>query len=165
MRMPCGAEPHGGLDGPLHGAAERHAALELLGDRVGHERGVDLGLAHLDDVDDDFGGGQLADHLAELVDVGALLADHHARTGGVDRHAALLVRTLDHDLGDRGLLQRAHELLADLHVLVKQLGVFGLVGEPARVPGPVDAETQADRIDFLTHGLILRPLLARLRAR
>jgi hypothetical protein len=40
--------------------------------------------------------------------------------------------------------------LADLDVLVQQLAVFA-VGEPARIPGAVDAEAQPDRIDLLTH--------------
>ena len=42
-------------------------------------------------------------------------------------------------------------MLADLDVLVQQPAVFGAVGEPAAVPGAVDAEAQPDRIDFLTH--------------
>ena len=41
---------------------------------------------------------QLRDFLAQLLDVLALLADHDARTGGVDRDARLLGRTLDQDL-------------------------------------------------------------------
>src|SRR5262249_12068709 len=45
-----GAQAHGALDRALHGPAERHAALELLGDVLGHQLGVGLGLAHLDDV-------------------------------------------------------------------------------------------------------------------
>ena len=35
--------------------------------------------------------------LRGLIDVGALLADHDAGTRRVNRHAALLVRALDHD--------------------------------------------------------------------
>src|SRR5207253_5649193 len=100
-----GAQTHRRLHGALHGAAERDAALELLRDRLSHQRGVELGLADFDDVDDDVGIGDLGDLLAQLVDVGALLADHHARTRRVDGDAALLVRALDHDTRDGGLLQ------------------------------------------------------------
>src|SRR5207253_4566294 len=85
------------------------------------------------------------------LDVGALLADHHARARGMNRHAALLVRALDYDLRHRGLLQRFEQVLADLHVLVQQLAVVVLARIPARVPRPVDTKTQPDRIDFLTH--------------
>ena len=76
----------------------------------------------------------LVDELAQLLDVGALLADDHARTSRVDGDAALLVRTLDHDLRNGGLLQLLHERFADRHVFVHQLGVFALAGEPARSP-------------------------------
>src|SRR5690606_10865910 len=98
-----------------------------------------LGLRHL---------GQLA---AQLLDVGALLADDEARTRGVDGHAALLVRALDDDLRDGGLLQLLLEIFADLQILVQQLAVLAGVGVPARIPGAVDAEAEPDRIDFLAH--------------
>src|SRR3954467_10769986 len=150
-----GAEPNRRLHGALHGAAERDAALELLGDRLRDQRGVELGLADFDDVDDDVAVGQLGDRLPQLLDVGALLADHHARTRRMHRHPALLVRALDDDLRHRRLLQRGHQLLTDLHVLVQQRAVLVLAGVPARIPGPVDAEPQTDRIDLLTHDVSL----------
>jgi hypothetical protein len=54
-------------------------------------------------------------------------------------------------LRDAGLLEFFIRILADLQVLMQQLAVFGIVCVPAAVPRAVDAETQADRIDFLTH--------------
>src|SRR5215467_8968367 len=147
----AGAEPHRRLHGALHGAAESYPALELLRDRFGDQLGIELGLPYLDDVDDDVGLRELGDLLAQLLDIGALLADHHARPRRLHGHAALLVRPLDHDLGDRRLLEILHQLLADLHVLVEQLSVLVFAGVPARIPGAVDAEPQADWIDFLTH--------------
>src|SRR5271169_2649503 len=146
-----GAEPHRRLHRALHGAAERNAALELLGDRFGDQLGVELGLPDLDDVDDDVAVGQLRHFLAQLLDVGALLADHHARPRRMDRDPALLVRPLDHDLGHRRLLELLLQRLADLLVLVQQLAVLALARIPPRIPGAVDAQTQADRIDLLTH--------------
>src|SRR3984893_10005342 len=146
-----GAEAHRRLHGALHGAAERDAAFELLGDRFGHQLGVELGLPDLDDVDDDVAVGETGHLLAQLLDVGTLLADHDARPRRVDRHPAFLVRPLDHDLGHRRLLELLAQVLADLHVLVQQLAVLILAGIPTRIPRPVDAETQACRIDLLTH--------------
>ena len=101
--------------------------------------------------------GDVGDPLAQLVDVGALLADHDAGTRRMDRHAALLVRTLDHDAGDGCLLEFLVQDLADLDVLMQQLAVFVLAGEPTGIPGPVDAQTQSDWIDLLTHRLLPRP--------
>src|SRR5690606_3919017 len=101
------------------------------------QRRIGFGLAHLDDVDVHFAVSELLHLGANLVDVGALLADHDARTSSVDRHAALAVRTLDDDLGDRGGLQIFHQHGADLQVFLQQRTIFALVGEPAAVPGPV----------------------------
>src|SRR5450432_2266265 len=157
-----GAQTHRRLHRALHGAAERDAALQLLGDRFGNQRGVELRLADLDDIDDDVGGGDIGNPLAQLVDVRALLADHDAGTRRVDRHPALLVRTLDHDSGDGCLLQFLVQHLADFDILVQQLAVLVLAGEPTRIPRPVDAETQSDWIDFLTHRSLLRRLGASL---
>src|SRR4029079_19767826 len=50
-----GTETHRRLHGALHGAPEGDAALELLRDRSGDQRSVDLRLAHFDDVDVDLG--------------------------------------------------------------------------------------------------------------
>src|SRR5436190_828453 len=146
-----GAQAHGRLHGALHGAAEGDAALELLGDVLGNQRGIDLGLADLDDVQSHFALGHLGEIGAQLLDVGALLADHHARTGGVDGDAGALGRPLDDDLGDARLAQPLAQDLPDVDVLVQHGRVFAAFGVPARVPGPVDAETEPDRIDLLTH--------------
>src|SRR5581483_2902783 len=146
-----GAEPHCRLNGALHGAAEGDAALELLRDRFGDQLRVELRLADFQDVDDHVAVRHLSDDLTQLLDVGALLADHHARPRRIDRHAALLVRALDHDLRHRCLLELLHQLFADLDVLVQQRAVLGLAGVPPRIPGAVDADAQPDRIDLLTH--------------
>src|SRR3979411_41810 len=138
--------------------AERNAALKLLRDRFGDQRGVELRLADFDDVDDDVGRGDIGNALAQLVDVGALLADHDAGTRRVDRHAALLVRTLDHNPGHGRLLQFLVQDLADFDILVQQLAVFILAGEPTGIPRPVDAETQSDWIDLLTHRSLPLPV-------
>src|SRR5690606_18152641 len=92
-----GAQAHGRLHRTLHGATECDTALQLLSDVLGDQLRVGLRLADLDDVQVNFAFGAGRDVLAELLDVGALLADHDARTGGVDRHAALLVGALDDD--------------------------------------------------------------------
>src|SRR5262245_17847839 len=147
----AGTEPHRRLHCPFHRAAERDAALELLCDRFSDQLGIELRLPDLDDVDDDIGLREACDLAAQLLDVGALLADDHARPCRLHGDAALLVRALDYDLGDRGLLEVLHQLLSDQLVLVQELAVLGLARVPARVPGTVDAEPQADRIDLLTH--------------
>src|SRR3977135_3309904 len=153
-----GAKTHRRLHRAFHRAAERNAALKLLRDRFGDQRGVELRLADFDDVDDDVGRGDIGNALAQLVDGGALLAAHDTGTRRVDRHAALLVRTLDHNPGDGRLLQFLVQHLTDFDILMQQLAVFVLAGVPTGIPGPVDAETQSAWLDLLTHRSLSRPV-------
>src|SRR5262245_37303322 len=69
----------------------------------------------------------------------------------MDRHPALLVRPFNDDFRHRRLPELAHQEVADFDVLVQEPPILALAREPARVPGAVDAEPQADRIDLLTH--------------
>src|SRR3984885_13772226 len=145
------AEAHRRLHRAFHRSPERHPALKLLSDRFSDQGCINFRLADFDDVDRHFRVCQLSHLLAQLFDIGALLADDHAGTGGMDVDACLLVRTLDDDLRNRRLLEALGQRLADFHILVQQLAVFALAGEPARIPGAVDAEAQPNRIDFLSH--------------
>src|SRR5882672_9294245 len=74
----------------------------------------------------------------------------------MDRHAALLVRPFNHDLGHRRLLELLGQRVANFHVLVQELAVLVLARIPPRVPRAVDTETQTCRIDLLTHRGLLR---------
>src|SRR5690606_29881665 len=145
-----GAEPHGRLDRPLHGAAECHAALELLRDVLGDQRGVELRLADLDDVEMHLRAGHLGQVAAQLLDVLALLADDHAGPRRMDGDARALGRALDHHPADAGLGQARLKIAPELQVLVQHVGVV-VVGVPARVPRPVDAEPKPDGVDLLAH--------------
>src|SRR5262245_56881985 len=155
-----GAKPHRRLHRSLHGAAECNTALKLLRNRFGNQLGIELGFADFNDIDDDVAVGEFGDRLAKLLDVGTLLANHDAGPRRVYRHPALFVRPLDNNMRDRRLLELLHQLFANLDIFVQQGAVFRLAREPARVPGAVDPDAQPDRIDFLTHRLLLRPLPA-----
>src|SRR5262245_5692859 len=146
-----GTQPDRRLHRALHGAAERHPALELLGDGLCHQRRVDLGLSHLDDIEVYLRGGEPGEFSPQLFDIGPLLADQHAGPGRVDRHAALLVRALDNDFGNPRLALLLQDVIADVHVLVQQAAILAAVGEPAAIPRAVDADPQTDRIDLETH--------------
>src|SRR5215469_16073162 len=149
-----GAETHRRLDGALHGAAEGDAALQLLGNAVGDQLRIDLGLADLDDVEADLALGHLAEIATQLLDIDALLADDDAGTGRMDGDARLLGRALDDDAADAGLHQALIQEAAQLQILVQQRTVVA-AGEPARIPGAVDAEAEPRGMDLLTHELWL----------
>src|SRR5690606_32995176 len=129
-----GTQAHRVADRTLHRAAEHDAALELLGDRLGDQLGVELGLAHLSDVDVRRDAHQVRHLLAQLLDVLAALADHHARAGGVDRHAGGLGRALNQDPADTGSRQLLAQHVSDLEVGREVSGVVLLVGIPLGVP-------------------------------
>src|SRR5690606_19342378 len=147
----AGAKAHRRLHRPLHRTAERHTTFELLGDILGNQRRVDLGLAHFNNVEMHFRARDLANVPAKLLDIRTLLADNDTGASRVDRYAALLVRTLDHDLRNTSLLQLIVEKLANLEVFMQQLTIFMATSKPARVPCAVDAEPQTDRIYLVTH--------------
>ena len=107
----------------------------------------------------------LRDRLAHLVDVGALLADHDARTGGVDRHAALAVRTLDDDLRDRRLLQVS--FISAARILMSSCSSWPysfLLANQRLSHVRLMPRRRPIGIDLLTHDALLRPSL-RLRGR
>src|SRR5690606_230100 len=146
-----GTQAHRVADGALHRATEHDAALQLLRDRLGDQLRVQLGLAHLADVDVRRNAHHLADFLAQLLDVLTALADHNARAGGVDGDAGGLGRALDQDAADTGLGQLLAQHLADLEVGSQVVGVLALSGVPLRVPVLGDAQTDTGGMNFVTH--------------
>ena len=64
-----------GLNSLAHGATERDTAFELLSDGLGNQVGVELGALDLDDLDVHRAANDLGEFFAELLDLGALLAN------------------------------------------------------------------------------------------
>ena len=90
--------------------------FELLGDAVGDQLRVDLGLAHSSMLTAT-GTRQAARQLGlQVLDVLALLADHDARPRRVDRDAGVLRRALDQDARHGGVLQPCLQEVAHLQV-------------------------------------------------
>ena len=79
-------------------AAIGHPTGELIGHTLSDERGVELGLLDLLDVELDLVvPGDLGEPGTEAVGLGAATADHDARTGGVDVDAEFVAGALDLD--------------------------------------------------------------------
>ena len=79
-----GARAHGARERALHRAPEGDAVLQLLGDRLRDELGVELGALDLEDVDLDRLAGHPVQIAPQRVHLGTRLADHDARAGRVD---------------------------------------------------------------------------------
>src|SRR5918999_1119863 len=117
--------------------------IELLGDGLRDELGVELRARDLPHVDLHPLAGEALQLAPQGVHLAAALADHDARTGGVDVHRDLAL------LGG----------LADLEVLAQQLRVVpvrvpvALMGYPLALA--LDPEPEALRVYFLTHLFLL----------
>src|SRR3954469_2890376 len=105
----------------LHRAAEAHAVLELLGDRLRDELRVELGPLDLVDVDVHGLVGHAVDVLAERVDLDAGLPDHDPGPRGVDVDRDPLRVLADQDVGQARVRELVLDVLADLDVL-EQIG-------------------------------------------
>src|SRR6185437_9146720 len=86
--------------------------------------------------------------VAERVDGGALLADDDAWLGRLNDHGELIGAALGFDARQTGVAQTAADEAPHGDVLMEELRVL-LVRVPARVPVPVHAEPETDRVDLL----------------
>src|SRR5438874_3559184 len=77
-----------------HGAAERHALLELHGHRLGDQLRLELGLLDLLYVDEDLPARALLNLLLQLVDFRPLASDDDARARRVDVDFQVVCRAL-----------------------------------------------------------------------
>ena len=111
-----GAHTHRRCDSGFHGAAERYAALQLAGDVLSHDHGVNLRTLHFEDIDLDLLTGEFLQLLLEFIDLLAALADDDTGAGRRDRDRNKLQRALDDDLRDARLRQTDIQILADLGV-------------------------------------------------
>src|SRR5438874_9116254 len=147
------AEPERALHRFLHGPTEGDAPLQLRGDVLRHQLGIELRTLNLLDIDVDLTVDQLLQLITQLVHFGALAADDDSRTRGVDVDAHLVRRALDVDLGYASVREALLEILAKLQIAMKRLRVV-LSCEPARVPGFVESEPKSVRVDLLTQACL-----------
>src|SRR6478735_1776229 len=145
-----GTRAHRGLHGLLHRAAELHAAGELLGNTLGDQLCVDLGLLHLEDVQLHLLAGELLQLATQAVGLGATATDDDAGTRGVDVHTDAVAGALDLHLGDAGALHALGQEATDGDVLT-DVGLVELVGVPPALVVGGDAEAEPVRVDLLTH--------------
>jgi len=141
--------------------ARRNATrgAQLLGDALGDQLRLSLGVLHLEDVQLDLLLGELLEVGADALRLGTAATDHDARAGGVDVDADAVTGALDLDARHAGAVEARGEHPADLDVLSHVVGValtgLGAVGEPARHVVGGDSETETVRVDFLTHDYLL----------
>ncbi len=147
-----GTECHRHLNRLFHRPAERNATLELKGDILGDELGLDLRLLDLLDVEEDFLARKLGELLLDLFDLLSLASDDDAGACRVDLDANTIGSALDEDARHGSLLQFLHQLLTDDLILEKELGEIFLGRKPAGLPVAADGEAKTYGISLLAHG-------------
>ena len=100
--------------------------LELLSDGLSGELSVELGALDLDDVHRELAFAHAGNALklsAKVVDLGTLLTNDNAGASGEDDDLHLVASALDLNAGDGGAGKTLLEILTDLKVVTKGLGV------------------------------------------
>ena len=160
-----GAQAHGVLHDPPHGALMANPAFELLRDVLRHQKRIHFRLADFLYVDV-YRHAHLARQFgAQLVDVFALLADDDAGPRRVDGDAGgaavvdglpfALRQAFDVDAAHRGLREALGDVGTHLQIVQQVAGVVLLADIPRRRMALDDAEPQTRGADFLAHGQFL----------
>ena len=144
-----GTNPHSGSDGHLDSPAVGNTTLDLTGDAVSDDVGVNLRPLDLEDVDLDILLCDLLELFLELVNLLSTLTDDETGPCGVDSHGDELKSPLNDDLGDAGLRETVGQVLADLIILGDLLGV--VAATPVGVPSTGDTDSVGNRVSFLSH--------------
>ncbi len=146
------------LQALAHRAAERHTTRELLGDALGDQLRLGLGVLHLEDVQLDLLTRELLEVGADALGLDAAAADDDAGTRRVDVHADTVTGALDLDARHTGAVEARLEHGADAHVLgdvvAVTLPLLRAVREPTRHVVGRDPETEPVRVDLLSHYLL-----------
>ena len=138
-------------DRSLHRTTERDTTFELVSDAARKQRGVDLRVMHLDDIELDSATGELLEPGAHTLGLGATSTDDDARSTSVNVDLNFLVADpLNVNARDRTALELSVQECSDLVVLVN-VGSVILVAVPARRPVGDDSETQSVWVSFLSH--------------
>jgi hypothetical protein len=132
------AGTHSAHDSVLDGATILHAALNLLGNILGNQDGIQLGALHLGDVDLDVLASKFLQFFLQLVNLGTSLADNQTWTGGIDGDGEEFKGSLDVDFRDAGLSETDIEVLTDF-VVLNELLLESATTVPVRIPSADNA--------------------------
>src|SRR5690606_15320000 len=124
---------HGVLYRALHGTTEHHTTLELTGNTLCNQLGIQIRFTDFFDIDVYRDTHQIADIFTQNFYVFAFFTNHDTRTGSVNSDFGVLCRALDNDLADRGFFQALFDQRTNSDVSQQVVGVFILTGIPDRI--------------------------------
>src|SRR5574343_470253 len=145
-------QAHSVLHRTLHGTTEHDALFQLLSDRISNQLCINFRLANFFNRHMDRHAHDALKIRTQLFDVFALFADNHTRTGGINGNTGIFGRTLDQDATHRSVSKLALQVFANLDIFVQHAGEVLAASVPARTPVLGDCQTEASRMNFLSHG-------------
>lgn len=144
------AQSHRSRDSLLHSTLVGNAPLNLLGDTIRHQLGIQFGIGDFLDVNAHLFASFLFQLAAQRIDASTLATDDDARLGRMDGNRDLLRETLNLDLGNASLRQLCLNELADHQVFLKQTNIFRLFAIPSGLPVFDKSQSENYRVNFPT---------------
>jgi hypothetical protein len=108
-------------------------------------------LADFFDVDVDRNAHAALQFRLQQLDILALLTDDHTRTRAINCDARVFRRTLDNDATNRSVLQLLLQVFTNTDVFLQHRREIVVVRVPTRRPIAADGQTEASRMNFLSH--------------
>src|SRR5690554_115963 len=125
-----GSLAHGVLYRALHSTTEHHTTLQLSGNVLRYQAGIQIRLADFFDVDVDGNAHHFANFTTQAINIFTLLTDNNTGAGSMNRDSGVLSRALDHNLADRRLYKTFVQELTNLNVVQQVFRVFPFLGIP-----------------------------------
>src|SRR5574343_573749 len=150
-----GTQTHRVLHRTLHGATEHNALFQLLSNGISDQLGINFRLPDFFNRHMDGNAHDALQIRTQLLNVFALLADHDARTSGINGNAGIFGRALDQHTTNRSMRQLTFQVLTYLKVFLQHTRKVLAASVPAGTPVFGDGQTEASRMNFLSHGFSL----------
>src|SRR2546421_6489749 len=144
--------------GFAHRATKSNSFLELRGDLLCLQLGVQFGLVNLLNRNQDLAPGSRSNVAFELIDLGSLAADDDARPRRVDDDLQAIGRALDVDVRNARAGETFLQLALQPQIFNQKIAVL-LFREPVGMPVLVIAKAKTVWMNFLAQSLLLFCLL------
>ena len=116
-----GPHPHPGGNRLFHCPAERNSLLQLPGNVVGHQLGIELGSFYFLNIYVNLFAGNVLQLISKLVNFRTLPTNDNPRAGSVNRDGYALRSPLDVDLGNTCPLKPAFYVTAEHEIFLQQI--------------------------------------------
>ena len=150
---------HGSVDGGARRSSERNSLFKVDRDSFSNELCVQILSLFFNDRQRNGFIDKFFDALSELFDLGAALADNSSGSGAVNEYLHSSAGSFDLDLRNSGRRDLLLDELSDLIVFNDKVTELIIANKPSGIPVTDNADSQAVRINFLSHN-VCPPILS-----